>query len=519
MRKSMRTAAVATTLTGLVIGLSAGCRRNEKAEEHAEAEGFVVTAWSAGYEIFAEAQPLVAGGVSTSLTHVTLLEGFAPMKEGTVAAILRGGGGEQVFSQDHPKPDGIYSIDIKPAKEGVYDLLFRVTSGGGRTEDVAAGKIRVGTAEKPGGLAEEQHAEGDGGDAGAVSFLKEQQWRTSFATAAVAEGVWRDGVRGPARVTPAAGGEVLLTASVEATVVPRPWPHVGRDVAAGDTVVKLLPRASTRSLHDLEADAASLAAQEVVARKRVERLGELLRVEAASAAELERARAELLGLEARLAGTRRELEAATTGTSGGGTEIALRAPWAGRVAEVAVSPGQSVAPGTALARLVRLRPVWLDVALRPEDAVRATGAVAGLSLRRPSGGEAIVLPAPAVRLVSHAPEVDPRTATVAVLLELDRSATELPLGSVVEAEVLLGAEKKGIVIPATALVDDAGIPVVYVQTEGESFARREVKVVARQGATAVVEGLGHGERLVTVGGGAIRRASLLSSAAPESHVH
>jgi len=518
MRNSMKTAALATTLAVLVAFLSAGCRGTEKAEEHAEAEGFAVTAWSAGYEIFAETQPLVAGGVSTSHTHVTILDGFAPMKEGTVAAVLRGGGGEQVFPQHRPKRDGIYSVDIKPAKEGVYDLLFRVTAGG-RTEDVAAGKIRVGTAEEPGGLPEEEHADGKGGDAGAVSFLKEQQWRTSFATAAVAEGVWRDSVRGAARVTPAAGGEVLLTASVEATVVPRPWPHVGKDVAAGDTVVKLLPRASTRSLHDLESDAASLAAQEVVARKRVERLGELLRVEAASAAELERARAELLGLEARLAGTRRELEAATTVTSGGGTEIALRAPWAGRVAEVTVSPGQSVAPGTALARLVRLRPVWLHVALRPEDAARATGAVAGLSLRRPSGGEAIVLSAPAVRLVSRAPEVDPRTATVAVLLELDQSATELPLGSALEAEVLLGAENKGVVIPATALVDDAGTPVVYVQTEGESFARREVKVVARQGASAVVDGVAPGERLVTVGGGAIRRASLLSSGAPEGHVH
>lgn len=513
MRVSMKMAA-------LVVVLSMGCRGAKKAEDHAETQGFAVTARSAGYEVFAETQPLVAGAVSTSHTHVTVLDGFAPLKEGTVAAVLRGTGGEQVFALDQPKRDGIYPIDLKPAKEGLFDLLFRVTVGD-RTEEIHAGQVRVGTSSEPGGLAPEARGTGEApaADAGTVSFLKEQQWRTTFATAPVSEGVWHDSVRGSARVTAAAGGSVVLTASLEATVMPKPWPHVGKDVARGDAVFRLLPRSSSRSIRDLEADGASLEAQVGVARKRVERLTELLRVEATSAAELERARAELLGMEARLSGTRRDLEAATMATAGGGTKIALRAPWSGRVAEVAVSPGQSVAPGVALARLVRLRPVWLEVALRPENAARVTGTVAGLHLERPGGGEAIVVPAGAVRLVSRAPEVDARTATVAVILELDRSAMDLPIGSAFEAEVLLGGEKKGLVIPTTALVDDAGMPVVYLQGEGESFARREVKVVARQGASSVVEGLVPGERLVTVGGGAIRRAALLSSGAPEGHVH
>ena len=137
MRASMKMAA-------LVVVLSLGCRGAKKVEDHAEAEGFAVTAWSAGYEVFAEAQPLVAGAVSTSHTHVTVLDGFAPLKVGTVAAVLHGAGGEQVFAQDRPKRDGIYSIDMKPTAEGLFDLLFRVTVGG-RTEEIPAGRVRVGT--------------------------------------------------------------------------------------------------------------------------------------------------------------------------------------------------------------------------------------------------------------------------------------------------------------------------------------------------------------------------------------
>jgi hypothetical protein len=58
-----------------------------------------------------------------------------------------------------------------------------------------------------------------------------------------------------------------------------------------------------------------------------------------------------------------------------------------------------------------------------------------------------------------------------------------------------------------------------VQIEGESFARRELRILARQGDQALVEGLRPGERLVTLGAGAIRRSSLLSSGTPEGHVH
>ena len=74
-------------------------------------------------------------------------------------------------------------------------------------------------------------------------------------------------------------------------------------------------------------------------------------------------------------------------------------------------------------------------------------------------------------------------------------------------------------MPSTALVDDGGVSVVYVQVEGESFARQEVRVTANQGASLAVEGLPMWCRVVTRGGAAIRRAALLRSGPPEGHVH
>jgi multidrug efflux pump subunit AcrA (membrane-fusion protein) len=189
------------------------------------------------------------------------------------------------------------------------------------------------------------------------------------------------------------------------------------------------------------------------------------------------------------------------------------------VAEVSVTPGQTVAAGAPLGRLVRVQPLWLVVALRPEAAARVTKAPRGLFLSRPGQQAEVEVEARDVKLVSRSPEVDPRTASVAVILEVNRSAAELPLGSTVEAELRLAGETRGVVIPLSALVDDSGTTVAYVQLEGESFARREVRVLGRLGDTALVEGVKPGERLVTRGAAAVRRSSLLSSSAPEGHVH
>jgi len=512
-------------LLAVVLALSCGRSEDDHTHEegdqahdtadhaHGEAESWAVTAWGERYEIFAETDALVAGQAAPAHTHVTVLDGFSPLTTGAVSAVLRDAGGrEQRFRQDQVLRDGIFNVGIEPAAEGTYDLAFVVEVGGDR-EEIAAGRVRVGGASSPGGLAEPEPEA-----AGGVSFLKEQQWRTDFATAWVEEGSLRESVSGPARVRPPRGGAVVLTASADAVVAPEPWPYVGLDVGAGTAVFRLQPRASGRNVPELEAESAALEADAETARRRVERLTELLRLEATSAAELERARAALAGTEARLEAASRGL-AVAAGEAPAGGGLVVRAPWAGRVAEVAITPGQAVAAGEVLGRLVRPRPIWVEVALRPELAPRLQAGIEGLNLRRASLPDPLEVESGAVLLVAIAPEVDPDTATLAAILEVDRSASDLPIGSVVEAEIVLAGERPGIVIPLSAVVDDAGVAVAYVQDSGESFTRRELRVLARQGARVLVEGLRAGERIVTRGGAAIRRSSLLSSGAPEGHVH
>ena len=141
---------------------------------------------------------------------------------------------------------GIFSVEIAPSSEGEFDLLFRIREGD-VAEEIAAGRVRVGSATRPGGVVVAPAPKGavDGGEP--TDFLKEQQWRGDFSTAWVRSGALPASVGGFARVRPPAGGEATVTAPVDGVVGPpqgrRGWPYPGRSVVS----LSLLSSTSTNS--------------------------------------------------------------------------------------------------------------------------------------------------------------------------------------------------------------------------------------------------------------------------------
>lgn len=516
----IRRAGLLLALLGGWIGTLAGCGAPPAEETTAADESWSVTAWGERYEVFPEVDLLVAGEVAVAHTHVTRLEDFSPVTEGEVEIVLSDGSGEQVFTADQPVRPGIFAVEIEPARPGAFDLAFRIRGPGG-SEEIRGGQVRVGAAEDPGALLRAPAPRGgtDGGEP--LTFLKEEQWRSDFATAWVRSGELAGSASGLARVRPPAGGEVSVTAPVEGAVrsASRTWPFVGLRVDRGSPLFQVAPHvAADRSLAALEAELDTLRAELESARARLGRLEELVSLEAASRREVEEARTRVETLSARHSAAARDLRSARSSREGGSAGgIVLRAPFAGELAGVTTSPGATVATGEALARLVRTDVVWLEVALSPAGARRvAAEGVRGVVLTEPERGPLRM--EEGLRLVSVAPEVSPATGTVAVLLEAP-AIPDLVLGTTVEAQALTHEKRSGVVIPASALVDDGGVSIVYLQLSGESFVRQEVHVSERQGEVLLVEHLVPGQRLVTRGGDAIRRSSLMASGAAHGHVH
>jgi membrane fusion protein, heavy metal efflux system len=510
--------AVLLLLSLLIAG---GCRQSQDETAAHEEASWSVTAWGTRFEVFPEVGALVAGQTAVAHTHVTRLEDFSPLAEGEVDIVLIGPSGEQVFGATEPVRPGIYSIELTPPAVGEFDLAFRIRTATGN-EEIRGGRVRVGDAANPGGVVRAPAPRGATGGATPIDFLKEQQWRSDFGTDWVRSGHLALSAAGLARVRPPAGGETAITAPVDGVLHPPgsgSWPYPGYAITRGQAIFNLVPSVSPDlSLPSLEATVSGLETELAAARARLGRLEELYALNAVSQREVEEARARLQTLEGQRSAARQDLASARSsrgGSAAGG--LAIRAPFAGQIARVEGSPGTRVSAGTELARLVRTDALWLEIALSPSAARGIPeGGIEGVVLV--DRERAPVRITDGIRVVSVAPEISPRTNTVTVLIEMP-PVPGLALGSSVEAHILTSQEREGIVVPATAVIDDGGVPVVYLQLAGESFVRQEISLLERQGDLVLVDHLIPGQRLVTRGGDAIRRESLMSRGEVQGHVH
>jgi multidrug efflux pump subunit AcrA (membrane-fusion protein) len=116
--------------------------------------------------------------------------------------------------------------------------------------------------------------------------------------------------------------------------------------------------------------------------------------------------------------------------------------------------------------------------------------------------------------------VEPLSRTVDVLYSLRQPDPNLRVGGLVQVSIPAGDDFTGVVVPASALVDQDGRQAVYVQLDGEHFAERPVRVGPRAGGrVGILEGLGSGERVVTQGAHLVRLSDRSKSTEAHGHIH
>ena len=90
----------------------------------------------------------------------------------------------------------------------------------------------------------------------------------------------------------------------------------------------------------------------------------------------------------------------------------------------------------------------------------------------------------------------------------------------VKAEVYPGAAREVIAVPGSAVIDESGVPHVFVMTGGESFERRPVRVGTREGDwVEIVEGLEPGQRVVSRGAYLVKLAATKTGEIGHGHAH
>jgi cobalt-zinc-cadmium efflux system membrane fusion protein len=140
--------------------------------------------------------------------------------------------------------------------------------------------------------------------------------------------------------------------------------------------------------------------------------------------------------------------------------------------------------------------------------------------------EAPALPTPLVlspsnaRLVTIGSVIDPATRSVPLLIETQNPQGQLKIEMHGELFVSIGKGIQALAIPTSAVVDDKGIVVAFVQRAGETFERRELELgVQSDGYVQVKAGLMAGEWVVTAGAYRVHLASLSSELPAHGHAH
>jgi RND family efflux transporter MFP subunit len=497
-----------------------GCGTGATPTTGAELPTLDVTHWTDTTELFMEFPALVADETALFAVHLTRLSDFSAMTTGRPRIEFKpqSGGTSVILEGNEPSRPGVFRVEgtVPPAGRYQWALIVDAPDLSDR-HDLGAVTV-FGDAETAIADAEHQATE----DAAAISYLKEPQWTNGFGVVVVQEGEVRGSVRVPATIHPLPGGEAIVAAPAAGRFTAATLPSIGDRIRAGQLLGSLEPRLSSG------ADRATLEAEVAEARVAVEaahaeqsRAERLLAERAVPARRAEDARrattvaeARLRAAEARLA--QREETLRTGGGAATGNAFALRAPIAGRLAEVMATLGASYDEGAPLFRIVRTDRVELQVQVPAADVAVARNTTK-LALEIPG------IPGP-LDLEPHdvrdSGVIDAATRALAIQMEIQNVGEQLLVGQAGTAILYTRQIQRLPIVPGAAVLMEAGRPYVFVQLGGEQFARRFIEIASRDGdRIGVTSGVKPGERVVTRGAYDVQLAAAAGGLPAEGHVH
>lgn len=479
------------------------------ADSH-DTEGEKRTHFTESSELFVEYPSLVVGQGATFAAHLTRLADFKPLAASRLTVVLAGEGSpEERFSVDAPSVPGIYKPVVTPKSAGKRQMtLIAETASGVLTHEL--GPVEVFADAK---TARAQHAEEE--KTGEIPFSKEQQWKIDFATTEAVKGAARRSLTATGTIKATPDGEARLVAQSAGSINPAgAFPRVGQVVRKGQVLAYLAPRlGSETDQATLEAAAGKARIGLEQARRERERMESLFKDEAVAEKRLLDARA-----NERIAAAEQDAAQRRMAQLGGSGGIALRAPISGVIAEVSVSAGAFVTEGAPLIHIANTDKLWLEARVPESDIGRLVTPVAAAFPVAGADQSVVIEAGKNGKLIAVGGAVDSVTRTVPVIFEFDNPGRALRLGMTVKVQLLAKDVEEGVLVPASALQDESGTQVVYVQIEGESFVRRIVQSGARDGDLVVISaGLEPKERVVSKGAYLVRLST--SKAGPSGHGH
>jgi membrane fusion protein, multidrug efflux system len=272
--------------------------------------------------------------------------------------------------------------------------------------------------------------------------------------------------------------------------------RAGDRVQAGQVLAQIDPSVIQQQVAGSQAQLAQAQAQAVVARNEANRARQLFAKSYLSQAALDQAEAQAKAADAQV----RAMQAQVAAASAQASLHVLKAPFAGWVAQVAVSLGDAANPGQPLMQVYD--PSALRITAQVPESLVPRLQRNGAAAQGADTGATLTLSGLAVEVL---PAVDPATRTVTVRVPLPTGVAGLTPGQSIKLDLPLTGQPatptpQRLDVPREAVVTRGELTGVYVVGADGQARLRQVRlgraVGAGAGATVeVLSGLNAGERV------------------------
>jgi len=492
-----------TAILILFVATLAGCNKKEEVNERSELEPLSHTIYSQHSELFVEYKPLVVGSTSKFAAHFTVLgENFTALTDAkvTVSLIVNSNGIKN--SVESPSAPGIFRLALTPKTAGTGTLVFDIHAKN-FTNKITIENVIVYPNEKSALSQQPEQAE-----IGDISYLKEQAWKIEFANQKIIKRDFANVIKTGGQLLSAPGDEMIVTAKASGVVV-----FSGKNAIVG-SAVNSGSRLFTISGGDITQGNLDAAVQEskanfLKAKTDFERSKDLNADKIISDREFQQVK--LQYDNARLSYN----TIAKNYTSKG---LNILSPMTGFIKSIMVTEGQFVQSGTPLATISKNKKLLLQANVSQND-FNKMSAITSANFKSAETGKIFNTSELNGKMISYGRSALANSPFIPITFEIDNT-TQLISGSGVEVYLKSTVIPDALVVPVSALVEEQGNFYVYVQTGGESFQKREVKLGGSDGLNVqILSGIDQNERVVTKGAYQIKLATASGSLPAHGHEH
>jgi cobalt-zinc-cadmium efflux system membrane fusion protein len=482
--------------------------QDDHGDDHGHGEGGVVeTLWQDNIEMFGEWPPFVAGQSSEAVLHFTSLVTFQPATQ--VPLMIEWLSGGRVIKsqvQESVTRTGIFVVDIMPPDPGTYELSMSLATSE-MSGTVRLQNVQVYSGHAP-DMQEEESSEPE------ISFLKEQQWVLGTKTGVVERRDLHDNLRSPGELKPAGSKSSEVFAPFAGVLQPD---HNFGAVRHGQTVRKGQALAMIAPSPNSENSWIRLIGEYRLAKAEQERVQRLYDQQAVPVKRYEEATQQLALKKAQLSSALgdSELEDIDSETP----HFTLRSPRNGVIVQHDAAYGALVQAGDRLFSVIDPDLVWLEVNVPAAD-IRDLSEVKRAYFRVGGADHVYSTDDFGANVIASGSVLDPETRRIPITFELKNPDGLLKVGEFVQVEVQTSNARNVLAVPKSAVLEDGGAAVAYVQKGGESWVRRVVTTGTIDGPwVEIVSGLNEGERIATEGAYKIKLASGSVGEVGHGHAH